>query len=181
MMINTVLGLGASLLAPKIMSGVQNQKVQVLHAAPGRVRLQCNRWKNEETARNLERVFRGFPTVKEVQASPITGSLLLKFHSQTLTPEQFDQVVKSAVETSVATYPELQADLMNILKTVMQKVDTTIKMQSGGRVDVDSLLSVTFILSGLLKTSTNPAFASSLLYWAYTIMTKRKETRYRYG
>ncbi len=179
-MLNSILGIGASLLAPKLMAGVQNQKVQVLHASPGRVRLQCDRWKNEQTARNLKSMFQKFPIVKGVDASPITGSLVLVFHTKTLTPEQFDSIVKSAVETSVATYPELQADLMNVLTSLMRTVDTTVKKQSGGRMDIDSLLSVTLIISGLLKYSTSPTFATSLLYWAYSIIDRNKAVRYRH-
>jgi len=172
-MINTIIGLGASMLAPKIMSGVKNQKVNVIHATPGRVRLQCDRWKNEATAKNLVHVFHTIPVVKEVEASPITGTLLLKFTHQTLTADQFDAIVKSAVQTSIATYPELQGDLTNILKQVVQTVDTTLKKQSGGKVDIDSLLSVILILSGITKSTTNPTFSASLLYWAYTLITKK--------
>ena len=172
-MMNMIVGLGASMLAPKLMSSVKNQKVNVLHATPGRVRLQCDRWKNEATANNLKQVFHTIPLVKEVEASPITGTLLLKFTNQTLTAEQFDGIVQSAVQTSIATYPELQGDLMNILQHVVQTVDTSIKRQSGGKVDIDSLLSVILILSGITKSSTNPAFSASLLYWAYTLITKK--------
>ncbi len=173
-MINTILGIGASLLAPKIMSGIQDQKVHVLHAVPGRVRLQCDRWKYEQTTNNLMHVFKSIPIVKEAHASPITGSLLLTFHSQTLTPEQFDHIVKSAVQTSIATYPELQSDLMNILKNVVSTVNSTMKKQSAGKIDIDSLLSVILIINGVVRIPTNPAFSSSLLYWAYTIITNKK-------
>ncbi|MGM9928913.1 MAG: HMA2 domain-containing protein [Bacillus sp. (in: firmicutes)] len=170
---NPIVSIGATLLAPKLMSQIQDQKVNVVHAIPGRVRLQCNRWKNEQTAVNLVKVFRNFPVVKQVKASAITGSLTLEFHVKTLTEEQFDHIVRSAVETSVATYPELQADLMAILQNVIKTLDATMKKQSGGKVDVASLLSVVLIINGVLKLPTNPTYSSSLLYWAYTIITKQ--------
>ncbi|MED4351943.1 hypothetical protein P9265_06280 [Schinkia azotoformans] len=173
-MLNTIVGIGASFFASKLMSGMQDQKVKIIHATAGRVRLQCDKWKNEQTSKNLENVFRHNPIVKEVKASPITGSLLLVFHLKTLTPEQFDYIVKSAVETSIATYPELQSDLLSILKNVVKTLDTTMKKQSGGKVDVDSLLSVILIINGVLRIPTNPAFSSSLLYWAYTLITNKK-------
>ena len=172
-MYNALMGIGLSLMGPKLLSKVQDQKVQVVHALPGRVRLQCNRWKNEKTSKNLETVFRQIPLVSKVEASPITGSLLLEFRIQTLTQEQFDLIVKQAVQTSVHTYPEIQSDLMVILKNVVNTIDITMRKQSGGKVDVDALLSVVLIINGILRLPTNPVFSSSLLYWAYTIITKK--------
>lgn len=173
-MLNAILGIGASLLAPKVMSGIQDQKVNVVHAVPGRVRLQCEKWKNEQTAGNLVKVFSSIPLVKEAKASPVTGSLLLTFKQETLTPEQFDYIVKSAVETSIATYPEIQSDLMNILQNTVKTLDITMKKQSAGKVDIDSLLSIILIVNGVLRMPANPAFSSSLLYWAYTLITNKK-------
>ncbi len=172
-MYNTLMGIGLSLIGPKVFSKIQDQKVHVVHALPGRVRLQCNRWKNEKTAQNLESVFRRISLVSKAEASPITGSLLLQFHIQTLTQEQFDQIVQQAVQTSVATYPEIESDLMVILKNVINTIDITMRKQSGGKVDVDALLSVVLIINGILRLPANPAFSSSLLYWAYTIITKK--------
>ncbi len=172
-MLNTLLGIGASFLAPKIMSKVQDQKVNVVHAVPGRVRLQCNKWKNEQTAKNLCSVFQRIPLIRHAEASPVTGSLLLEFTTMSLTQDQFDAIVKKAVETSVATYPEMQAELMGVLKSIVQTVDTTLKKQSGGKLDVDSLLSVSLIIGGVLKMPATPAFSSSLFYWAYTIITNK--------
>lgn len=170
--VNTILNIGATIIAPKLMANLKDQKVTVVHAIPGRVRLQCDKWKNKPTADNLVKMFQSFPIVKEVKASPITGSLTLQFHVKTITQEQFDEIVQSAVETSVATYPELQADLMAILKNIVKTIDITLKKQSAGKVDVASLLSVVLIINGVLRMPTNPTFSSSLLYWAYTIITK---------
>lgn len=170
--LNTILSIGATLLAPKLMANLKDQKVTVVHAIPGRVRLQCNKWKNEATAKNLVTVFKNYPIVRSVEASPITGSLTLQFHIETMTQEQFDEIVQTAVDTSVATYPELQADLMAILKNVVKTVDNTIKKESAGKADVASLLSLVLIINGVLKMPMNPTFSSSLLYWAYTIITK---------
>lgn len=173
-MFNTILGVGAYFLAPKLLTQVQEQKVNVIHASPGRVRLKCSRWKNSETAKNLTAVFSSIPIIKDVEASPITGSLLLTFYTETLTQEQFDDIVKNAVETSIATYPELRSDLMNILKNVINTIDMTFKKQTGAKADLDSLLSVVLIVNGLLGFSVNPVFSSTLLYWAYSIINSSK-------
>jgi len=172
-MFQTIIGLGASLLASKTLAKVQNQNVRVVHAIPGRVRLQCDRWKNEATARNLQTAFEQFPIVKEVKTSEITGSLLLTFQVEHLTQEQFDELVQSAVNVSVASLPEIQSDLLTIMKKLMETVDVSIKRQSGGKLDMDSLLVVVLIINSLMKYSLNPTFATSLLYWSYSIL-KRK-------
>ena len=46
-MMSTLVGIGASIIAPKLMSQFRDQKVKVVHAMPGRLRLQCDSWKNE--------------------------------------------------------------------------------------------------------------------------------------
>lgn len=176
-MYSTLMGIGLSLAGPKMLSKIQDQKVEVVHAMPGRVRLKCSRWKNERTASNLESVFKQIPLISKVEASPITGSLLLEFKIQTLTQEQFDQIIQQAVHTSVATYPELESDLMVILKNVINTIDNTMRKQSGGRLDIDALLSVVLIVNGILRMPANPAFSSSLLYWAYTIITNKGSGR----
>lgn len=169
---NALLGFGATLLAPKLMSGLTDQKVQVIHASPGRVRLQCDKWKNGPTARNLNAVFTSVPIVKTVQASPVTGSLLLEFHVPTLTEEQFDLLVKTAVETSVSTFQELPSSLDRILYHSVDTADVTLKKQSGGHVDLDALLSVGLIIGGIHTLVINPAFGSSMLYWAYSLIRR---------
>lgn len=167
---NMLVGLGTTMVIPKLMKNLQDQKVNVRHASPGRVRLQCDKWKNEPTARNLVTLFEQMPIVKTVNTSPITGSLLLKFNTETLTAEQFDEIVKSAVETSIETYSELPSNLKTAMRSSVSTVDNTLKKQSGGNVDLESAMSVFLIISGILRVTTNPVFASTLIYWAYSLI-----------
>lgn len=169
---NMFVGLGASLIANTAMKNIQNQKVNVLHASPGRVRLQCDRWKNLPTSRSLERLFQEIPLVDRVETSPVTGTLLLTFTVSTLTTQQFDQIVQQAVQASVAAYPELESDLMNIMKQLVRTVDNTVKRTSGGKLDIDSLLVVYLLLAGIAKRKAFPAFSASLIFWAYNLVAK---------
>ena len=164
------MGLGATMVVPKLMKNLQDQKVNVRHASPGRVRLQCDKWKNELTANNLEEAFSQNPIVKNVQASPVTGSLLLEFQVMTITPEQFDEIVKAAVHTSVETYAELPSSLKKVMKSTVKTVDNTLKKQSGGHIDFESAMSIFLVISGVMRIATNPVFASSLFYWAYSLI-----------
>lgn len=167
---NMILGLGTTMVIPKLMKNLQDQKVNVRHASPGRVRLQCDKWKNEPTARNLVMLFEKTSIVKNVETSPITGSLLIEFNTMTLTAEQFDEIVKSAVETSIETYSELPSTLKSTMRSTVDTVDNTLRKQSGGNLDLESAMSVFLIISGILRITTNPVFASTLVYWAYSLI-----------
>lgn len=158
------------MVIPKLMKGLQDQKVNVRHASPGRVRLQCDKWKNKVTADNLVSVFEAVTIVSKVETSPITGSLLLEFRSETLTAEQFDEIVKTAVETSINTYAELPSSLKSVMKKSVNTIDHTLKKQSGGNIDFESGMSVFLIINGIMRFTTNPVFASTLFYWAYSLI-----------
>ncbi|MCC5800836.1 HMA2 domain-containing protein [Rossellomorea vietnamensis] len=171
-MIQTLVGLGASILAPSIMKRLKDQKVQVVHAMPGRVRLQSDHWKEEKIAVALESQFSQIPIVKTVRASGVTGSLLLEFHSSHLTPEQFDELIQLAVHTSTQAYAEIDAKMKKKMKKGVHTVDHIIKKQTGGKADFESLMVAWLLFKGATGFAANPAFASSLLYWAYTLITK---------
>ncbi|MFC0524478.1 HMA2 domain-containing protein [Pontibacillus salicampi] len=176
-MIQSILGIGASLAAPSIMKRLKDQKVQVLHAMPGRVRLQCNHWKNHTIAEELEEQFSYFPIVQSVRASGITGSLLLEFTTPYLTSEQFDEIVQAAVNISTDAYRYTEAAMKASMRNGLSSVDHLVKKQTGGKADIDSLLTLFLLMKGTTGFAANPAFASSLLFWAYTLMTKESGER----
>lgn len=76
------------------------QKVNIVHAIPGRIRLQCNQWKNEKVSQSLEFGFKAYPLVDRVSVSPISGTLLLELKVLHLTKEQFNQLVQHAVDSA---------------------------------------------------------------------------------
>ncbi|REB07222.1 hypothetical protein DVB69_10255 [Sporosarcina sp. BI001-red] len=172
-MMNTMIGFGATMITPSIFKRMTDQKVTVLHASPGRLRLQCDKWKNVPTSTNLQMAFRKVAIVQRSSASPITGSLLLEFTTPTLTQEQFDTIVQYAVEVSAATYQELPSSLETVLKNTVSTVDHTLKRQSAGSLDLDAILSVALLFGGISKLPVNPAFGASMLYWAYSLITNK--------
>lgn len=174
---NTIVGFGATLFAPRLLKGLQDQKVKVLHASPGRLRLQCDKWKNNVTARLMIENFASVPLVDKTEVSPVTGSLLLLFKTQTLTQEQFDEIVKTAVESSVAAYNELPSNLNKVMQHSLHTVDIALKRQSGGNIDMDGVLSAMLLFTGIATFPANPAFASSMLYWSYSIIKNQQHPR----
>jgi hypothetical protein len=174
-LIQTLVGLGASLAASSVMKRLKDQKVQVLHAMPGRVRLQSDHWKEEKITKALEEKFSTIPIVRYVKASGVTGSLLLEFTIKHLTREQFDKLVQLAVQTSIQMYPYIDSKLKTYMKKGINSIDHLIKKQTGGKTDFESLLIVWLLFKGTTGFAKNPAFASSLLYWAYTLTLITKE------
>jgi hypothetical protein len=100
------------------------QKVNIMQVIPGRVRLQCNQWRNKDVSQSLEKVFQNHPVVKKVSTSPITGSLLLELTVDHLSKEQFHQLVQQAVD---ATYHRRESGLMELMQKTIQWVDKKVK------------------------------------------------------
>ncbi|MCD8509886.1 MAG: hypothetical protein LRY73_08480 [Bacillus sp. (in: Bacteria)] len=129
LMFSSLFGLGASLIVPKILSYFGDHKIQVIHAMPGRVRIQCDRWKDKVVAVNIEKALANDAIVTKAVASPISGSLLLEFNVPHLTQEQFDKILLQAVESAVAAYPQLESQIMDKMRQTVQTVDGQIKKE----------------------------------------------------
>lgn len=175
LMFSSLFGLGASLIVPKILSYFGDHKIQVIHAMPGRVRIQCDRWKDKVVAVNIEKALANDAIVTKAVASPISGSLLLEFNVPHLTQEQFDKILLQAVESAVAAYPQLESQIMDKMRQTVQTVDGQIKKRTSAIADLDSILVLLMLGKGVSGFSKNPAFSSSLLFWAYNIITNRKD------
>ena len=50
-----------SLVTPKIMSQFRDQKIKVVHAMPGRLRIQCDSWKDDTVAKALSKNVEKYP------------------------------------------------------------------------------------------------------------------------
>jgi hypothetical protein len=94
------------------------QKVNIVHAIPGRIRLQCNQWKNEKVSQSLEFGFKAHPLVDRASVSPISGTLLLELKVFHLTKEQFNQLVQHAVD---AAHPHKEVNHFKALKKMVNK------------------------------------------------------------
>ncbi|MDQ0257283.1 hypothetical protein J2S74_004741 [Evansella vedderi] len=174
-MISSLFGLGASIFGPKVFSFFNDQNIHVIHAMPGRIRLQCDRWKDKVVAQSLEKNLSDDALVKRVKATPVSGSLLLEFNVPHLTQEQFDKVLVQAVEAAVSAYPQMESQIMDKMRKTVQVVDGQIKKRTSALADLDSILVLLMLGKGISGFSKNPSFSSSLLFWAYNIITNRKE------
>jgi hypothetical protein len=174
-MITSWLGVAGSVVGSRLISSYSTQKVHVVHAMPGRIRLQCNLWKSKEVSDSLTSSLQSHPLVSQAHSSSVTGSLLLNFNVSHLTKEQLDQLIQEAVDASVRAYPQKKADLLKTLKSAVKKIDGSIKTKTFGKVDLNSILILFLLGKAFSIFKRNPTFATGLLLWAYGFLTREGE------
>ncbi len=162
-----------SLITPKVMSQFRDQKIKVVHAMPGRLRIQCDSWKNEIVANALSKNVEKYPLILSSEASPITGSLTLEFVIPHISQQELDELMQFIVQTASDALLYTDATLMKGMQKTLGIVDKGIKRQTNGFADFDSLFVLFLLGKGIHAFSNTPAFSSSLFYWAYT-HNKRK-------
>jgi hypothetical protein len=167
------MGIGASLFAPKIMSQFRDQKVKVIHAMPGRLRIQCDNWKNDIVAKTLDEKVQSHPLILTSKTSPITGSLTLEFVVPHINQEELDDLLQFIVQTASDALLYTDATLMRGMQKTLDTVDIGIKKQTNGFADFDSLFVLFLLGKGIHGFSNAPAFSANLFYWAYTIVKRR--------
>lgn len=164
------MGIGASLLAPKIMSQFRDQNVKVMHAMPGRLRIQCDNWKNPIVASILSKKVEHHPLILTANASHITGSVTLEFNVPHISQQELDNILHSIVQIASDAMLCIDATLMRGMKKTMDTLDVGIKKQTNGFVDFDSLFVMFLLGKALHGFSSAPTFSASLFYWAYSIV-----------
>ena len=169
-MMSTFVGIGASIITPKLMSQFRDQKVKVVHAMPGRLRLQCDSWKNDIVAKALSTHVEEHPLLLSSKASPITGSLTLEFIAPHISQQELDELMLFIVQTASDALLYTDATLMKGMQNTLGFIDQGIKKQTNGFADFDSLFALFLLGKGIQMLGSTPTFASSLFYWAYTIV-----------
>lgn len=167
---STIMGIGASLIIPKVMSQFRDQKVKVVHALPGRLRLQCDSWKNDIVANALSKNIEKYPLILTSEASSITGSLTLNFVVPHISQQELDELMQFIVQTASDALLYTDATLMKGMQKTLGFVDREIKKQTNGFTDFDSLFALFLLGKGIHVFSKAPTLSSSLFYWAYTII-----------
>lgn len=174
-MIQPLLGLGASVVGSKMLSSFNAQRIAIQHAMPGRIRLQCNEWKNVSTTNLLKNTLIEHPYIQHVQASPITGSLLIGFTKPQLNTEELDEILQLAVERTAQAYPLQEAKTMQTLKRMFHLLNGNVKRQTKGMLDINTLIILLLLGNGIKSFKRNKAFSASLFFWAYSLFTHQKD------
>jgi hypothetical protein len=166
----------ASLVGSSLLSRMSALKINVIHAMPGRVRLQCNTWKNDQVAAVLMKTMKNHPLISQVNCSPITGSLVICFENQYLTNQQFQEVMDLAVKaTGKGIGAKKSAATLKMLKAV-QELNRGIKVSTKGILDIPAIIILALIIQAVNSFATNRSTAMKQLLWAYRLLREEERT-----
>ena len=169
-MLSIIGGTVASFIGSNLLSNLSTLKVNVIHAMPGRVRLQCNTWKNEKVAAVLAESMKRHPLVKDASCSSITGSMVISFKELYLTNQQFQEVVEGAVKATGKAVTSKKSETTNKLIQVMSGLNRQVKISTKGLLDIPAIIILALTISGIRNLNINKSNSVRELLWAYRLL-----------
>lgn len=167
------------LILSKLLAGRKKNKafrgfrniIEIKHDIPGRVRFYVPSLKhNPGAGRSLEQQLIKAKPVKQIRISPVTGTLLIIFDPLQIEATTLTGVVAKllGLEKEIEkTQPSL---IGKKLVDVLKSANSSIYESSEGVVDMNSLITVSFLSLGVYSLLKSPKILPaglSLLYWAY--------------
>lgn len=159
-----------TLMGGVIMKNFCTLNICVLHAMPGRIRLQCNSWKSEAVAGRLADSLRRHGLVDQVSASAITGSLLIHFRQKHLGREQFDKFMDLVVQQTKAGIELESSSATLLMSRIVNGLDNRVKIATNGIFDLPSLFSIALATLAVRGFRGNRANSLQQLFWVYRLL-----------
>jgi hypothetical protein len=159
-----------SLVGGVIMKNACTLNIRVLHAMPGRMRLQCNAWKSEAVAGRLAGTLRRHGLVDNVSASAITGSLLVHFTQKYLEQGQFDKFMDLVVKQTKAGIEQESSSATLLMSRMVNSLDCRVKTATCGVFDLPSLFSIALAAMAVRGFRGNRAGSLQQLFWVYRLL-----------
>jgi hypothetical protein len=153
-----------------ILKNICTLNIRVLHAMPGRIRLQCNVWKNEAVAARLADSLRRRGPVDQVSASAITGSLLVHFTQNHLDRGQFDKFMDLVVQQTKAGIEQESSSATLLMSRIVNSLDNRVKTATNGIFDLPSLFSIALTALAIRGFRVNRANSLQQLFWVYRLL-----------
>ena len=160
----------AALIGNSLLTKLSTLNVNVIHAMPGRIRLQCNTWKNEALVKTLMETMNEQQLIAKVECSSITGSMVIYFKEQYLTSQQFQGVVETAVKATRKGMTEKKSEATASMVKAMNAVNRQVKVSTKGMFDIPALIILALTIHSLKTFSINRGNALRQLLWAYRIL-----------
>jgi len=152
------------------MKSICKLNIRVLHAMPGRVRLQCNAWKSNSVAEELTNALRGYSLVESANISPVTGSLLLHFTQKHLNQKQFDGVMDLLVKLTTAGIEKEVSISTLLMGRIINRLDTQVKISTNGICDLVFLFIIALTTQAVRGFSSNRGSSLQQLFWVYRLL-----------
>lgn len=172
------------LLITKLLTGNFKEKgfkgfigvIEIVHSISGRVRFFIPALKNEpEKCLQLKKQLEKASAFKMVSSNPVSGSLIIEFD-----PEKIDiQTITGAIikvlglEEAIESTPK--SFMSKELKNIYSSLNTGVYEYSNGIMDLNSLLTTSFLTLGFYSFFRNRSVVPSglsLFYWAILNMQR---------
>ena len=164
-----------SLIGNFVLNKLSTLNVNVVHAMPGRVRLQSNAWKNEHVSAVLVDALQQHPLIAEAGCSPVTGSVVIHFKEARLTNTQFQDVVEASVQATRKAVVAKRSETTRLMAGTVSGVNRKIKERTNGLLDLPAVIVLVLLLQAVQSYGTNKSGAVRELMWAYRLL--REEGR----
>jgi len=134
-----------------------DRSIEILHALPGRVRLSVTGLRHDPAlAQELEGLIAEYPVVRRVEASPVTGNVLIRFDPAAGPPVEFVRRLvpeHNAAEWEVATLPTPAAAARDVtpargIADLFRELNCRVGARTGG-IDLTVLLPLALFALGV--------------------------------
>lgn len=172
------------MLVSKLLSGKSKRQfkgfkgiVEVKHAIPGRIRFFIPLLKNNpEGCDKLQKQLVKADVIKEISINALTGSLLIIYDKSGTDEATLTGVVVKLLGLEDQVEKSPLSNIGKEINQVMKSLNTSIYEYSNGMVDLNNLITLSFLSMGAYSLIRNPRMLPSglsLLYWAYNNAQKQ--------
>jgi hypothetical protein len=171
--------------------------IRVVHSSPGRVRLKVRRGKRyPEILNAVAESFRGLPGIEQVEAHPVSGSVIL-FYNPVLRREFLARMERAGAQTDSRLPEPPETDIDKLAKAIRseaeflarhstgaravvdfcKRLDHGIKAASNHTVDLKLMLAAAVVAATILEVGTTaaPVWVMLLLFGANHVVQLRRE------
>ena len=159
-----------SIVGGALLKNLSTLNIHVLHAMPGRIRLQCHVWKSEAIAERLADSIRTHYLVGQVSVSPVTGSLLVHFTQKHLGRRQFDKFMDLLMKQTRAGMEQETASATLLMSRTINRLDSRVKIATKGTLDLPSLFVIALTSQAVRGFSGNRGNSLQQLCWVYRLL-----------
>lgn len=172
------------LLITKLLTGKLKEKgfkgfigvIEIAHSTSGRVRFLIPTLKNEpEKCRQLNKQLEKASAFKTVSSNPVTGSLVIGFDPEKIEIQTITGAIIKILGLEEAIERTPKSFMSKELKNIFSSLNTGVYEYSNGIMDLNSLLTTSFLTLGLYSVFRNRSVVPSglsLLYWAILNMQR---------
>lgn len=149
--------------------------LEVQHYIEGRIRLKARTLiENHEGCEKLVETLKSINGIYEIGANALTGSILIKFDENIISPMLLIQVILRVLGLEDEAFAPKVGAISSMVKGTVEAVDHVIYNKTKGILDSKTVLGLLLLGYGVKKIRTERMLPNgvNMLWWAYTLFTK---------